>query len=89
MARDVFFKDEEAYICNCTTVYKLCLLTHYWRTRTEVAMATAHVRGYWGSAGWGAWICSKNKSAIADLWGLVVTDPKDEFYCGCMHWRNE
>ena len=39
--------------------------------------------GKWGAAGWGAWMCNKNKEAIADLWGPVVTDPKDEFYCGC------
>ena len=28
-------------------------------------------------------MCNKNKEAIADLWGPVVTDPEDEFYCGC------
>ena len=39
--------------------------------------------GKWGAAGWGAWMCNKNKEAIADLWGPVVTDPEDEFYCGC------
>ena len=40
-------------------------------------------RGSWGAAGWGAWLCDKSKKSIADLWGPVVTDPNDQFYCGC------
>ena len=43
-------------------------------------------KGIWGKAGWGVWICRKAASArigIADMWGPVVTDPNDDFYCDC------
>ena len=42
--------------------------------------------GKWGAAGWGAWIATKTDSgatAIADLWGPVVTDNQSEFYQQC------
>ena len=38
------------------------------------------------STAWGVWICRKAASArigIADMWGPVVTDPNDDFYCDC------
>ena len=45
-------------------------------------------QGTWGAAGWGAWICSKQHTALADLWGPVVVDPTDPFYCGCSNATN-
>ena len=42
-----------------------------------------------GSGGMGAWTCLKtNMSAIADMWGPVVIDPKDTFYCSCENATN-
>ena len=40
-------------------------------------------RGIWGKAGWGVWICSKRRTPLADMWGPVVIDPHDKFFCNC------